>query len=56
MGKKIKYNSNLDGLTHEQRDKVYTNVANAVSWLYKTVKERKEREFLEEIRNLKANH
>jgi hypothetical protein len=47
--------SNLDELTLEQRDKVYTNVANAVSWLYKTVKERKEREFLEEIRNLKAN-
>ena len=47
--------SNLDELTPEQREKDYTNVANAVSWLYKTVKERKEREFLEEIKNLKVN-
>lgn len=52
---KYENKSNLDELTPEQRDKVYTNIANAVSWLYKTVKERKERELLEEIRNLKPN-
>lgn len=41
--------TNLDSLTSEQLDKVYQNVADAVSWLYKSVKDRKIKEMLAEI-------
>lgn len=53
---KYKVQSNLDNATLELRDKVFQNVACAVNWLYKSVKERREREFLDEIRNLKIRY
>lgn len=56
MSKKIKIKTNLDSLTPEQLDKVYQNVADAVSWLYKTVKERKIKETLDEINKVKIAH
>lgn len=46
---KYQVKTNLDSLTPEQLDKVYQNVAGAVSWLYKSVKDRKIKEMLVEI-------
>lgn len=41
-----KAKSNLDNATPEQLDKIFQNVADAVNWLHKSVKERKAREAL----------
>ena len=49
MSKKHTIKLNLDSLTSEQLDKVYQNVAEAASLLYKTVRERKIREMLIEF-------
>ncbi|MBI2032576.1 MAG: hypothetical protein HYT09_02935 [Candidatus Levybacteria bacterium] len=56
MGKKWKRDTNLESLKPEELDKVYQNVADAVSWLYKTVRERKIKEILDEIHQKKFNH
>jgi len=44
--------TNLDNATPEQMKKVYQNVADAVNWLYRTVRDRKIRENLGEISGL----
>jgi hypothetical protein len=56
MSKKVKIKTNLDSLTPEQLDKVYQNVADAFSLLFKTVKERKIKETLDEINKVEITH